>query len=174
MLLQLVLELLARFDKLALSGVELFLNQLQLVLQLHLVHGQRLNLPLQDVHALGGHHRADIRHDGIGKDLVDQTMIARKSCVRNVLERIAIVLIFLVLRRLDVDTTILLATTTLRARPRILVPITVSTRFLLVLRSQISQIRRRCVIRLQILLVLELFRLVLRDELLLKKKLDIR
>lgn len=138
------------------------------MLQLHLMHGQRLNLSLKNVHSLCSHHRADIRNHSIGEDFVDQAMITRESCVRNVFERIAIVLVLFIFRRLNINTTILLAaTTTLGAGPGILVPIAVSTRLLLVLCSQIGQISRRSVVCLQVLLVFKLFCFVLRDKFLL-------
>lgn len=109
MLLQFILELLARFYELALPVIELFFNQLQFMLELHLMHCQGLNLSLQNVHPLGGDNRADIRNHRIREYLIDQTMIPRESGIGNMLKRIAIILIVFVLGRLDIDPPILLA-----------------------------------------------------------------
>ncbi len=44
-----------------------------------------------DLHPAGGHDVPDIRHHDLGEDLVDETMVADKAGVGNVLHAEAIV-----------------------------------------------------------------------------------
>lgn len=54
------------------------------VLLTYLVHHKTLDLPLEDLHASSGDHRADIRHNNLAKNVTDKPMVpleASSCCV---------------------------------------------------------------------------------------------
>jgi hypothetical protein len=83
-LFQFFAKLIAGFEELAFLGVVLFFDLSQLSLQLLLMHSQWLNLALQYLHPGSCYHTAHIRNHRLGKDLIDETMIARKSGMGDV------------------------------------------------------------------------------------------
>lgn len=76
------------------------------------------------MHALSCHDRTDVGDDCVREDFVDQAVVAQVASISDLLEREAIVLIFLVLRGLNVDATVLL---TLRARARNVVTVSIGS-----------------------------------------------
>lgn len=88
------------------------------------MHGERLHLTLEDVHALSSHDRADVGNDCVREDFIDQAVVAQVASISDLLEREAIVLVFFVLRWLNVNAAVLL---TLRARTRNIVTVAVGS-----------------------------------------------
>ena len=60
----------------------------------HLVHGEGLDLSLEDAHAAGGDHGADVGHHAVAEDLVDEAVIAQVAGVGHVLHREPVVRIW--------------------------------------------------------------------------------
>ena len=64
-----VVELLRGIEEFPLLAFVLFLQLLQLLFQLLLMHAQRLDLPLENVHARGRHDGSSVGNHHVGKDL---------------------------------------------------------------------------------------------------------
>lgn len=60
----------------------------------HLVHHERLDLPLQDLHAGCGDHRADVGHHDLAEDVADEPVVPLEAGGRYVLHREAVVVVW--------------------------------------------------------------------------------
>lgn len=60
----------------------------------HLVHHQRLDLPLQDLHAGGGDHRANVGHHNLAEDVADEPVVPLEAGRRRVLHGKAVVVVW--------------------------------------------------------------------------------
>lgn len=119
------------------------------------MHGERLHLSLQYLHASSGHNGPHIRDHGVREDLVDQAVITEISGVRDVLHRVALFLIILILSRLYINTPVSALATecgTLRLQSFRLCGGLLSFAF----GSDVREVLRRVVVRLQGFLVLQL------------------
>ena len=65
--------------------------------------GQRQDLPLQNLHPLGGHDTAHVGDHGLGEDLVDQAMVASEPRVSDMFDAEAIIRIFFIFGRLNIN-----------------------------------------------------------------------
>ena len=55
------------------------------------MHGQRLDLSLQNAHAASGDHGPDVWHHAVAEDLVDEAVVAQVAGMGHVLHGEAIV-----------------------------------------------------------------------------------
>jgi hypothetical protein len=110
-LLQLGLEFFAALKEFSFLALVLLLDCSQLCLQLLLVHCEALNLPPQHLHSCCRDNAAHIRDHCFAKDIVNQTVVPHEPGMSDMLHTEPIVRIFLVLRRLDVNSTLGILTT---------------------------------------------------------------
>jgi hypothetical protein len=59
----------------------------------YLMHGERLDLSLEDLHPRCRHHGADIGDNSIGEYFINEPMISKITSICHMLHRIAIVLV---------------------------------------------------------------------------------
>jgi len=100
---ELLLIILAGFQEPFLLVFILLLNSGQLSLKLLLMHGETLNLPFEHLHSCSGNDTANIRHHGLGEDLIDEPVVPHEPGVDQMLHRESIIRVLIIFSWLDID-----------------------------------------------------------------------
>lgn len=101
--LELLLIVLAGFQESLLLVFILLLNSGQLSLKLLLMHGQTLDLSFQHLHSGSGDDTANIRHHGLGEDLIYEPVVPHEPGVDQMLDGEPIIRVFIIFSWLDVN-----------------------------------------------------------------------